>query len=133
MSKDLTIKQRRFLEVYIETGNATEAAMQAYDCKDRKSAKSLGNSILTKLDNEAINIKMDAAGLTDELLMLKLHEGLYANTVIVAKHQGAILDEKSYIDHPTRARFTELALKLKGKLTEKHIHTVKEPTEIRIL
>ncbi len=50
MSKRLTLKQLKFIQIYIETGNATKAAMTAYRCKNENVAKSLGSENLTKPD-----------------------------------------------------------------------------------
>ena len=122
MSDKLTIKQRKFLKVYIETGNATEAAEQAYDCKDRGSAQSLGSETLSKLVNGPLKSRMDAAGLTDEYLMSVLHDGLVADKVEIDKYEGAIMDEKAFPDHRTRARYAELVLKWKGELKEHLVH-----------
>lgn len=36
MSKNLTIKQERFINIYLETGNASEAYRQAYSCERMK-------------------------------------------------------------------------------------------------
>ncbi len=41
MSKRLTLKQLKFIQIYIETGNATKAAMEAYSCKNESVAKSV--------------------------------------------------------------------------------------------
>ncbi|MBN2175307.1 MAG: terminase small subunit [Bacteroidales bacterium] len=38
MSKNLTIKQNRFIHAYMETGNASEAYRQAYSCSKMKDA-----------------------------------------------------------------------------------------------
>ena len=35
MSRRLTIKQEKFCNFYIETGNASEAYRRAYDCKNK--------------------------------------------------------------------------------------------------
>ena len=44
----LTEKQRRFIDYYIETANATESAKRAG--YSQKTAKSIGNENMTKLD-----------------------------------------------------------------------------------
>ena len=41
----LTLKQNKFVETYIETGNATKAAMQAYNTTDKNTAAVLGHEI----------------------------------------------------------------------------------------
>lgn len=46
--KDLTEKQKRFIDYYIETANATEAAIRAGYSK--KTAKQIGSENLAKLD-----------------------------------------------------------------------------------
>lgn len=52
--------------MYIETGNATEAAMKVYDVKDRESAGSIGSENLKKL---AFSELMEEMGLTDVALV----------------------------------------------------------------
>ena len=45
----MTEKQERFVEEVIAThGNATEAAARVFNCKDRKTAASMGNEYLRK-------------------------------------------------------------------------------------
>lgn len=54
---NLTEKQKRFIDYYIETGNATEAAIRAGYSK--KTARSIGSENLTKLD-KFIKSKIEA-------------------------------------------------------------------------
>lgn len=44
----LTMKQKKFVNVFLETSNKTEAAMQAFDCKDRVVASTVGNEYFRK-------------------------------------------------------------------------------------
>lgn len=60
---ELTLKQSKFIDIYIQTGNATEAAMQAYNCKDRMVARNVGSENLAKLGNIVRHI-MEERGLT---------------------------------------------------------------------
>lgn len=121
-----TIKEKKFVKEYIKTGNATEAAMRTYDVKDRKNANALGTETLAKL---SISDLMDNKGLTDDKLLDKLDEGLLSNRVISAnivvtksddptvKDQKAHTKTQDFIevpDMPTRHRYLETALKLKG-------------------
>ncbi len=124
----LTLKRREWLKVYIQTGNATEAAMQAFDCNSRPSAAKIGSELLRLLEGN-IKGKMEVAGLTDEVLFSKLADGLDADRVEVAKHQGHIGDEKAYTDYATRSRYLELALKLKGLLKDIVKHEGSIPVE----
>lgn len=107
----LTPKQRKFMKVYAKTLNATEAAMQAYDCKDRDTASSIGRENLRKL--QFVDL-LDAVGLTDDDLAVALQEGRHSTRPIVVngKVQGVA-------DYATRHRYVETLLKVKGKLTDK--------------
>lgn len=49
--KVLTRKQRDFVNEYLKTGNATRAAMKAYNCKDYCSASAIGSRNLRILRN----------------------------------------------------------------------------------
>lgn len=51
MDKKLTPKQRAFCDYYIETGNATEAAIKAG--YNKKTARQIGSMNLTKVDIKA--------------------------------------------------------------------------------
>jgi len=42
----LRLKQRRFVEEYIKTGNATESAERVYNCKNRTTASAIGTENL---------------------------------------------------------------------------------------
>ena len=72
---NLTIKQRKWIKAYIETGSATEAASRTYDCKNRSVAQSIGSENLSKL---AFAELMENMGLTDVALLNLGAEGLQA-------------------------------------------------------
>jgi len=119
--EDLTLKQRKWMKEYIETGNASEAAMRAYDCKDRVVAASIGYENLRKLDYVEF---MEAGGVTDKLLQDKLMEGLSATKVVSARVTGKDADSRTddFIDvedYPTRHKYMETALKLRQRLIER--------------
>ncbi len=46
----MTLKQRNFVKKYIEFGNATEAAEQVYNARNRKVASQIGYENLRKHD-----------------------------------------------------------------------------------
>lgn len=65
MKESLTLKQRRFVEVYLETGNATEAASRVYNCKNRNTANAIGAENLAKPSiSIALSNILDARGPT---------------------------------------------------------------------
>ena len=125
MSEELTIKQRKWIKLYLELGNASEAAFQVYDCKDRESAAQIGYENLRKLDYEEF---LESAGITDNLLQQKIIEGLDSTKPI-----GALVlvsgdkpmktkDNEGQIevpDYAIRHKYLETALKLKKRLKER--------------
>lgn len=91
----LTLKQQKWLEIYLKTGNATEAARRAYTCNDR-SARQIGYENMTKLDFTEV---LEAQGATIAMLVKALIEGAKATrlikaNLIVQKDKGAISDKE---------------------------------------
>ena len=62
MQKELTLKQKKFLKVYFETGNATKAALESYDTTDRNVASQIGSENLVKL-RDVLQYQMMKKGL----------------------------------------------------------------------
>lgn len=74
-SVSLTVKQRRFVRGYLETGNGTEAALIAYATTDRSVARAIASENLTKpAIRAAVAELLDAEGISNR----KLHE-IHAN------------------------------------------------------
>jgi phage terminase small subunit len=121
MSEDITIKQRKWIKLYLEYGNATKAAREVYDCKNEDSAKVIGHENLTKLNYQDF---LEEAGITDDLLQRKIIEGLDANKTVSAMKtsRDAGADSSDFIDVPdfmARHKYLETALKLKKRLVDK--------------
>lgn len=133
-TKGLTLKQRKWIEAYIETGNATEAALIAYDCKDREVAGSIGSENLQKLALEEV---MEEAGLSDSHLLKKLYKGLEANKVISANITYGDADEQTndFIevpDHTNRRGYLDMAFKLKDKYPREQVQNI-QATKIEVI
>jgi len=121
----LTLKQRKWLEVYLDTGSATEAAMQAYNCKDRASAGVVGCNTLKSIKG-ATRALMEKCGITDKVLYEKLAEGLDANRTVFAQFEGAFTDERDCVDFPTRQRYLDTAAKLTGMYAPEKVEVTGE-------
>jgi len=68
----LTRKQKAFCDKYIETGNATESAMQTYNCKNRNVARNVWPDNLAKPSiKHYLQDKWDLAWEIIEKLMTK--------------------------------------------------------------
>lgn len=121
--KDLTFKQRTWLKLYAESGNATQAALKAYDCKDERSASVIGSENLAKLDIASL---MEAKGITDNKLMETLSDGLSAtkpiSALILANTETGTSKTKEnegqieVPDYAVRHKYLETGLKLKKRL-----------------
>lgn len=119
MNGKLTLKQRRFIKAYIQTGNATQAAKDAgYECKTDAAYAEMGSRLVRKVEGTIRKI-MAEIGLDDAMLAQKALEGLNATLVEVAKYKGEITGEKTYVDYPTRAKYLEIIAKMKGLMKEK--------------
>lgn len=112
-----TIKEKKFLQEFIKTGNATEAAARVYDVINRDSAKSIGSENLTKLDITEI---MEKKGLTDEKIVDTLLEGMEAENNLGKPEWTA------------RLKATELSSKIKGHLKDKIDHGGKVDIKVTV-
>jgi len=109
---NLTLKQRKWLKVYLKCGNATEAAMRSYKCKDRESGAQIGWENLRKLDFSEV---MEESGITDKKLVDVLSEGLSAIKIKTSLTEP----DREVADYQTRYKYLEIALKLKRRMVEK--------------
>lgn len=105
----LTLKQAKWLELYIETGNATDAAFKVYNCKDRNTASNIGSENLRKLRVDEL---MEEMGLTDVALINATADGLMNAKKVTSAGESFVETP----DYGTRHRYLETALKLKKRL-----------------
>ena len=69
MQHGLTVKQRRFVRHYVETGNGTQAALLAYETRDPDTARSMAAENLAKPSVQAAVAELlDGNGLSDRKL-----------------------------------------------------------------
>lgn len=131
--KPLTIKQRKFLRALIRTGEPTEAAFQAYDCKNRKIASVIASQNLCKLNIQFLDL-IERMGLTNEedvadLKRLRKAKRLHACDVMIHDENGQLKVNKNsndwieVDDNQSQLKALELTLKLKGHLKEKVEHS----------
>ena len=111
--RDLTVKQRKWLKLYVTTGNATQAAIEVYDCNGRESACAIGVENLRNLRGKYAEV-MEAAGIDDAFLARVLKEGLEATSVTRAQKDGKFCDEQVDVDYQARHRYLDTAHKLRG-------------------
>lgn len=138
MSNELTPKQKKFADNYIESGNATQSAIKAG--YSRKTAKSVGSENLTKPDIKSYIEKkmkeveshkiMDAKEAME--LLTRIARGEEKETVIVGTADGLASTTKE-ADLKTRINATKELLKRypdNDKLLEQQIRKITAEAEI---
>jgi len=103
MARKLTLKQRRFVKAYVETGNGTEAAMRAYDTGDRHTAHAIASENLKKKAiHRRVRALLDAEGLTNRKL------------VVIHAHYLALYDSDDPREKALALKALDMLYKLKG-------------------
>jgi len=102
-----TIREKKFIETYIEKGNATLAYLAISPDVTKESASELGSRMLKKLGFSIVEA-LDKMGLTDPIISKKLIEGLGATRKSGGFNKGEIAD------HTTIVKYMDMILKLKA-------------------
>jgi len=100
MSNHLTLRQLKFIQIYIETGNATKAAMKAYSCKNENTAAVLGHENLRK------------PKIACEIEKYRKKGGLSIEKAVSAINDAYDAEKKGSPDHNVRLRSADMTLKL---------------------
>ena len=146
MSIKRTLRERKFIEAYIENnGNATKAYMAINPNYDGDNARILACQFLTKL-NITNDELMNLMGITDAYLQEKLDEGLNAtktisviplkskeaqeNSTDLPKANSKNIEFVDVDDFAVRHKYLDTALKLKGSYPSEK-HDVKVDGEIK--
>lgn len=117
----MSLKEKNFCKVMVDTRNATEAAFQSYNVSSRESAEVIGTKCMKRPKiREEIEKLMEDKNITDDVLMRKLKQGLGAK--IVASYKG-VAKETDIPDHNTRFKYWEAGAKLKNYFPATQIDT----------
>lgn len=118
MHKQLTIKQKRWAERYLHTGNASQSALEVYDTDNRNTAKLIGYKNRRLRHVQAyLEALLDQAGLSDEK---------------IAQHLKTIVESgvKAQATTNDALKGLELVLKLKDKFPSHKIEAVSQNINI---
>jgi phage terminase small subunit len=114
MVRKLTTKQRKFVQGYLATGNASLAAKNSYDVKSDATARVIGSENLTKPNIQATILEaLDAQGLTNEHLATKVAELVNAQRKVTVVRSGELEAVEERIDTQAVKAGLEFAFKLK--------------------
>ena len=111
--RKLTSKQRAFVQYYIETGcSGPEAAMRAYNCSSRNSARVIAHR---NRHNPKIIAYIKSLGSEHNLVersLRALGESLKATKVVITNRKTG--ESSEFPDHEIRLETVKVALKLRG-------------------
>ena len=106
-------RQRKYAAAIVSGKSKQQAKREAHYAESTKGKdierKPAVQSLFTKL--------LEKAGVTDDLLAKRIYQGLHANVVA---RETATARREVLVDYPERRGMTELSLKLKGHLIDKH-------------
>jgi len=111
---DLTPKQKAFADAYIETGSAPEAALSAYNCSNRNSARVMGYKVR---HNPKVRSYMQEQVLTETLVdegVESLRKALRADKMITNR-RGEVVN--TWPDWGNRIKAATHLFKLIQELT----------------
>ncbi len=112
----LTLKQKKFLQVYFKTGNATKATLAAYDTDDPKTASTMGAENLVKL-GDVVKRMMERKGLDLEKIIDTV------NGAVDATKWNDFTGERE-ADHATRLKAVDVAERWLGLKQENKDTTI---------
>ena len=113
MDRKPTAKQIAFVKDVQETFSPTRSAERIYKTKNKHIANSKGRQLMQSPNVRAM---MDELGISDKALFERLKKALRASRLVWSRTKGEWLEE---VDWPTQIKALELAMKLKGWLSNK--------------
>ncbi len=112
LGSNLTSKQRKFVQYYIETGSAPEAAMRAYNCSSRNSARVIAHRNLHKPKIIAYIERLWSEHNLLEQTAQALGESLRATKVVITNRRTG--EGMEVPDHAIRLDTAKIVLKVRG-------------------
>jgi hypothetical protein len=134
-TKLVPLKEAKVLEKIVQGGTMTDAVIEAgYEVKDRKHASAVGKAIWDKHSDEngALVASLEAIGVTYESLALAIKEGLSATKARMVKTGEGDWEEKEEIDHGTRHKFLETAIRVRNADPPKRVDITHQSFEARL-
>lgn len=107
-----TLKQTKFISEYIKSGNATEAALKAYNCSNNAVAGAIGAENLQKPNiMSKIATICQRRGLNEDWAVKIIKKAGKAKKIVSFNGKDQQVD-----DHPTQLNAADRVLKLHGHL-----------------
>lgn len=133
---ELTLKQKAFADYYIETGNATEAAIKAGYSK--KTARVIGQENLTKpaiktyIDEKMEQLADKRIAKAEEVLeyLTRVIRGEETEQVVVTENVGDFMSEARVINKELSAKDRIKAAELLGKRYRLFVDKVEQKVDV---
>ena len=128
-----TFNQMKFIKFYLESGNGADAARKAG--YSEKHANTVAQRLLTYVDiQETIERCLKKAGISEELIALKIREGVEATETKFFQKDGEVVTECEVIPWGIRLDYLQFAARLLGLLKEKvEVDPGDKPIELRVV
>jgi hypothetical protein len=107
--RKLTLKQRKWLKVFFQTGNQTKATLSAYNVTDPTLASCMGSQT-ARLLKDAVRTIMEQKGLDVGCLVDRVQDATNATKI----HSSPTEPDKEIPDHTTRLKAVEIASRWLG-------------------
>jgi hypothetical protein len=111
-SQELTLKQRKFVRGYLQGKPLVQAATEA-GYAPSTAARGATELLRSEKVRTTIQVALEKAGVTDELLATTIREGMAAQKASHLVHEGEIKTVEA-VDWHARHRFVDTALRLKN-------------------
>lgn len=132
-----TLKQKRFVKYYLETGNKTEATRRAYNVKEQNATVLSQAVIKAPAVQNLIRVALQKEGLEDDYVAQSLHKlteaGLREESLVKAKPDDALRALKeinklrdSYPVERKRIEQAVIKMDLKDKTTDELVDMLEQ-------
>jgi hypothetical protein len=127
LNNRLTVKQRKWLEAYLQCFNRAEAARVAgYKCRNDDHFRLIGYQNYVKL-RDLIAQWIDENGLSEARIKEKIAAGMEAKETKFFAHQGVVVEQREVEALEIQRKYTDMAARVRGLYApEKHELTGKD-------
>ena len=120
----LTVKEAKFVKEVVSGKSNTQAALIATGATSVNSAKTLGHRLSTRVNvQEALQKEMERQGITTELIIKPIKDGLLAEKVTIVGNGDSAMAEITP-DHQIRLKASSMAQTLIGANKNKDGDTI---------
>ena len=119
--KPLTVKEKQYLNAYVETGSMSRAGRQVrLELNNNATAVATCSSVKSPNVLSRLEQVFDSVGLTETAIALKLKDKTDAKRQLFFAHNGIVTETREVEDHQAQLKATEMAARLRGMDIQRH-------------